>query len=109
MGLSPLGSLLDESEKDFAMNNIMTDELLTLPAAGPFDPEFARLLDHLTERLIAGECLDLEALAREHREHAESLRELVPAMQAVAQLAQPEPDAAPAQKLPLRAPAEGRS
>jgi serine/threonine protein kinase len=72
--------------------------LTTAPAdADSFDPELGRLLEQITARLIAGECLDLETLAREHREHAESLRELVPAMAAVAGLARPELEAAGAQ------------
>ena len=65
-----------------------------------FDPELGRLLEQITARLVAGECLDLEALAREHGQHAEALREMVPAMAAVAQLGQPELEAAERQGQP---------
>src|SRR5262245_7526794 len=48
------------------------------------DPVLADLLEELTARLQAGSLPDGEALAREHPAHADQLRELLPALQALA-------------------------
>jgi WD40 repeat protein len=50
------------------------------------DPAFADLVDRLTARLQAGEVLDPEACAREYPAHAEQLRRLLPALQALAEV-----------------------
>jgi serine/threonine protein kinase/Flp pilus assembly protein TadD len=51
---------------------------------GDEDPALADLVEELTTRLQAGGLLDSDALAREHPAHAEQLRELLPALQALA-------------------------
>jgi WD40 repeat protein/tetratricopeptide (TPR) repeat protein len=50
------------------------------------DPAFAALLEELTNKCLAGEPVDWSALQREHPLHAEQLRGLMPAMQAMAEL-----------------------
>ena len=50
------------------------------------DPAFAALLEVLTNKCLAGEPVDWSAVQREHPQHAEQLGELVPAMQAMADL-----------------------
>jgi serine/threonine protein kinase/Flp pilus assembly protein TadD len=50
------------------------------------DPAFAALLEELTNKCLAGEPVDWSAYEREHPEHAEQLRRLVPAMQAMVDL-----------------------
>jgi serine/threonine-protein kinase len=47
---------------------------------------FVLLFEALAERIQRGECVDLEAVAREHPEYAERLRRLLPAVQLVAAL-----------------------
>ena len=46
----------------------------------------AELVEELTDRLQAGEPVDLEAFAREHPEQAEQLRRLLPALEMMADL-----------------------
>jgi serine/threonine protein kinase len=46
----------------------------------------AELVDRLTGQLQAGEAIDWEAMAREHPEHADELRQLGPALGALDQL-----------------------
>ena len=50
------------------------------------DAAMAELIDRLTARVKAGESLDLEAVLREHPEHADELRRLLPAVQLLADL-----------------------
>src|SRR5262245_1027494 len=50
---------------------------------GP-DSVLADLIDRLTERIQAGENVDLQAWLCEHPEHAEQLRVLLPTVQALA-------------------------
>ena len=56
----------------------MSERTITPPA----DPsaELALLVERLSARLEAGEAVDLEAVAREHPEHAAELRDLLPAV-----------------------------
>jgi serine/threonine-protein kinase len=44
------------------------------------DPQLAALIDALTDRLQAGEPVDLEAAIRQYPEHADALRQLLPAL-----------------------------
>jgi tetratricopeptide (TPR) repeat protein len=53
-------------------------------ATGSTDARLAELIDELTARLQAGECLDLEACLGEHPEHAERLQQLLPALRMLA-------------------------
>ena len=53
------------------------------PSDGELDPSLDQLLDDLIERLQAGEEVDLEAVIREHPEHAEPIRRMVPALEAL--------------------------
>ena len=53
------------------------------PSDGERDPSLEHLLDNLIERLQAGEEVDLEAVIREHPGHAEPIRRLVPALEAL--------------------------
>jgi tetratricopeptide (TPR) repeat protein len=48
------------------------------------DARLADLVDRLTARLQAGEPLDLDACLRDHPEHAERLRQLLPALRVLA-------------------------
>jgi serine/threonine protein kinase/Tfp pilus assembly protein PilF len=50
------------------------------------DAALADLVDRLTARLKAGEAPDLDGLVREHPEYAEELRQLLPAVQMLADL-----------------------
>src|SRR4051812_30173030 len=67
------------------------------------DPVLADLVEELTARLQAGGVLDCEALLREHPAHAEQLRELLPALQALAQAGGSENGASEALSFPVRA------
>jgi tetratricopeptide (TPR) repeat protein len=53
------------------------------PSDGERDPFLEQLLDGLIERLQAGEEVDLEAVIREHPDHAEPIRRMVPAIEAL--------------------------
>jgi hypothetical protein len=50
------------------------------------DPSLELLIDELTDRLQAGESLNLEAYADQHPEHAEQLRKLIPALEMMVHL-----------------------
>src|SRR5262245_10657790 len=50
------------------------------------DPALADLIDRLTERIQAGEPVDLQACVRDHPQFAEQLRALLPALQALAEV-----------------------
>ena len=55
------------------------------------DMVLADLIDEVTRKLQAGEQVDADALTRQHPELADRLRELLPAMQLLSQLRDPEP------------------
>jgi eukaryotic-like serine/threonine-protein kinase len=55
-------------------------------SANGLDASFAELFEELAGRIQRGEPVDLEAAAREHPRHAERLRQLLPAVQLVAQV-----------------------
>ena len=57
-------------------------------ASAAAESDLARLLESVTERLLSGEAVDLDALAIEHPEHADRLAELLPTIRAVAQVGQ---------------------
>jgi serine/threonine protein kinase/WD40 repeat protein len=59
------------------------------PPGDDTDHLLAELLEDFAARLQAGETIDLEACAREHPEHADRLRWLLPAAQALADLSRP--------------------
>jgi hypothetical protein len=50
------------------------------------DTSLELLVDELTDRLQAGESIDLEAYADQHPDHAEQLRKLIPALEMMVQL-----------------------
>jgi hypothetical protein len=50
------------------------------------DPALNDLIDELTNKLHAGEPVDLDAYVAEHPDHADSLRRLFPALQVLADL-----------------------
>jgi hypothetical protein len=50
------------------------------------DQTLDRLIERITDELHAGVPVDLEALVREHPEHADRLRQLVPALALMANL-----------------------
>ena len=52
------------------------------------DPALGDLMDELARRLQAGETVDVEAVIRDHPDHAEPLRRLLPAAQVLAELGQ---------------------
>jgi serine/threonine-protein kinase len=51
------------------------------------EPDIAQLCDEIIERLQAGEPVDLVTLTHEHPEHADRLRRLLPALEALVDLA----------------------
>src|SRR5262245_25999838 len=56
--------------------------------------ELARLMDDLTERVQAGEAVDVAAVLRDHPDRADELQRLLPALQLLADVAPPpRPDA----------------
>src|SRR5262245_42708134 len=59
------------------------------PTAPPssLSPSLADLLEAVAERVQQGEALDIEALVREHPEHAAPLQRLLPAVRVMAELA----------------------
>jgi serine/threonine-protein kinase len=59
--------------------------------AGSRPADLDALVDELTERLQAGEAVDLEALARDHPEQADQLRRLLPALHLLADMAHSAP------------------
>ncbi len=67
-----------------------THTVPSIPSDG--DEALAELVDELAARLQVGEPIDLEAIARAHPEYAERLGPLLPALQAMAGLAQPSTD-----------------
>src|SRR5262245_17294735 len=58
----------------------------TLTAAAPAEPTFDLLVDDLIARLQSGERVDWSAVERDHPEHAERLRSMVPALEALGDL-----------------------
>jgi serine/threonine protein kinase/WD40 repeat protein/Flp pilus assembly protein TadD len=66
------------------------------------DPQLAALIDELTDRLQAGEAVDLEAYLRRHPDHAEPLRQLIPALEMMAELKRSAVRAAPSPSAPGR-------
>jgi serine/threonine protein kinase len=57
-----------------------------LEPVGSADPDLAVLVDELTDRLQAGEAVDLEAFLGRHPEHAGPLRQLVSALEMIGEL-----------------------
>lgn len=55
-------------------------------SAAALDPALARLVDELTAKIQRGETVDLSAVLREHSEHADELRALLPALAALGDL-----------------------
>jgi serine/threonine protein kinase/tetratricopeptide (TPR) repeat protein len=58
---------------------------ISAPAPAEEDPILADLIEELTGQLQSGGEVDANALIREHPEYADQLRELLPALQALAQ------------------------
>src|SRR5262249_25653639 len=56
------------------------------------DAGFADLVEDLTGRLHAGEVVDLDAVLRDHPEHAERLARLLPALRLLADVSRSRPD-----------------
>jgi tetratricopeptide (TPR) repeat protein len=50
------------------------------------DPRFEELVEELSNRLQAGEEVDIEAFARAHPDHAERLRQVLPALRVLVEL-----------------------
>src|SRR5947209_19518118 len=69
------------------------------------DPGLAELVDGLTARLHAGEPVDLGHIVRDHPEYADELRELFPALQALAGVGSGPPPAPPVE---VRGPVHGQ-
>ena len=55
-------------------------------ASGEADPILVQLIDELADRLQAGESVDWDSVAREHPEHVERARQMLPAIAAMAEL-----------------------
>ena len=72
--------------------NRTPDHLLSAAAS---DPALARLCDEIIERLQAGDRVDMASLALEHPEHADQLRRLLPALEALVDLARRRPSIPP--------------
>ena len=62
----------------------MTPSANARKAASAADPVLAELVEELTMRLQAGQPVDLTECAREYPAYLEQLRELLPALQALA-------------------------
>jgi serine/threonine protein kinase/Flp pilus assembly protein TadD len=58
----------------------------TVEAAVSVDQALGLLVEELTAKLQTGEPLDVEAYARQHPEHAEQLRQLLPALRVLSEL-----------------------
>ncbi len=56
---------------------------------GGFNPVLADLVEKLTQAIQAGDPVDVEAVATEHPEHAETIRRLMPALRQLAGLRPP--------------------
>ena len=66
------------------------------------DPALAELVERLTARLQAGDAVDLDAIAANHSEYADRLRQLLPALEVLADLGRSaEHEAAPSGPDPL--------
>jgi serine/threonine-protein kinase len=57
-----------------------------LPTAAASDPALARLCDEIIERLQAGDAVEMASLAIEHPDHADQIRRLLPALEALVDL-----------------------
>jgi serine/threonine protein kinase/Flp pilus assembly protein TadD len=64
----------------------MTASVHRSSASSLADPAFAALLEEVANKCLAGEAIDWPAYERDHPEHVQELRQLMPAMQAVADL-----------------------
>ena len=64
----------------------MTDVATRLYTASAADRELADLVEAFAKRMEAGEALDVESFAREHPDHADELRQLLPGVQVLADL-----------------------
>jgi serine/threonine protein kinase len=64
----------------------MTQSMIDLAVDSPADTGLAALLDELTDRLHAGEAVDLEAIIGLHPDHAGPLRQLLPALEMMGEL-----------------------
>src|SRR5262245_12432621 len=68
------------------------------------DPVLAELVEELTDRLQAGQPIDLSEYERRHPKHAEQLHRLLPALQMLAEMGSSDSAAAPP-AVPAGAPA----
>jgi serine/threonine protein kinase len=66
----------------------MTPPASAAAQTGPEEDSLARIVEELTTRLQAGESVDVEHFIQAHPEHAERLRDLVPALGLLAELEQ---------------------
>jgi serine/threonine protein kinase/Flp pilus assembly protein TadD len=64
----------------------MTASVHRSSASSVADPAFAALLEEVANKCLAGEAIDWPAYERDHPEHVQELRQLMPAIQAVADL-----------------------
>src|SRR5947209_10797005 len=64
----------------------MSQSLTAAVPSAPADESLAMLVERLTARLQAGEQIDHEAEAREHPQYSEQLKQLWPALEALANL-----------------------
>jgi serine/threonine protein kinase len=81
----------------------MTTNTIAAPSATA-DQALAELVDQLTERLAAGEAIDLDEVVAEHSEHAERLRAIWPALQTLVEIGSsgPTPNSRlPGSRLPI--------
>ena len=67
----------------------MTDSVGGSDAYDPDDPVLVELFEEYANRLQAGQPVDLELLAREHPDHANQIRQFLPAMKMLAEIADP--------------------
>src|SRR5262245_35436941 len=71
------------------MKSVLTAvRTVSLDDSSPADPEFEQLVEQLTARLQDGERVDLEELASKHPAYADQIRELFPAIEMLAQIAE---------------------
>jgi WD40 repeat protein/serine/threonine protein kinase len=66
------------------------------PTNSSIDPALADLVEELTAKLQAGEAVDADAILRAHPEHAEQLRQLLPALEMLVGLSGSREESGPA-------------
>jgi serine/threonine protein kinase len=81
----------------------MTGSSGVASASSSIDRVLVELMDQVADRLQAGESIDVEELARQHPEHAERIRQLLPAARVLAELERSKAGSSPVPAQPAAA------